>query len=222
MAGLLGPFGRSCARLLCAGLGPLSATWRVRPPTPHRAAAVSERAGPRFLLAPAKDNFHGFSSAGLRICKGTGGGQRCRGRRKDARGRPEGSTWVPEAPWAGCPARWRGAAESGVAVTGSPAPQRQRLPPTSRSLCSFPGAHWWAPPAQRWPSAPTSARVVLEPSEPACTPGPPHDPLRAGLPRPVLRVPPHSPALMSPKRDSTRTGSLFHTGTVLYISWGLS
>lgn len=32
----------------------------------------------------------------------------------------------------------------------------------------------------------------------------------------------HPPFLMSPKRDSTRMGSLFHTGTVLYISRGLA
>ena len=32
----------------------------------------------------------------------------------------------------------------------------------------------------------------------------------------------HPPFLMFPKRDSTRMGSLFHTGTVLYISRGLS
>lgn len=65
-------------------------------------------------------------------------------------------------------------------------------------------------------------RVVLEPSESARTPGPLHNLLQASLPGQVLWVPPHSPALMSPKRDSTRTGSLFHTGTVLYISRGLS
>lgn len=77
---------------------------------------------------------------------------------------------------------------------GPPGPTSGHFPPTPTSQEGAPGS--------------SPARLPPDPQGTFSGPSPGQDP-QASL---------HSPLLMSPKRDSTRTGSLFHTGTVLYVS----